>query len=800
MKFYRLVFPFVFGTILLAVIGLGLHNASAPRALAAPTATTWYVDAATGNDADDCLTPATACLTVGGAVGKAASGDTIQIAPGTYTENLDINFDLTFVGAGMDATFLDGGQAGRTLVTASSHITLTHLTVQNGVATGSGFAGSGGGIYNYAGLVLDNVRVWQNAAQDGGAGIFTSGDLIIQNSEIISNTAQGVGGAVYIWSNGGVTITESLILSNTASQGGGIFAIGDLNIADSTLAYNASALFGGGLVVLGNNANVDIQRSTFAYNQTDGYGAGIVNNAGILTLTNVTISNNTGNNYTGLANISTSAQTTVVNSTFADNQASNSGVGWGGIGNISDGIISLQNTLLSNNDERNCLSEGSWTSLGHNLSSDNYCNFTQPGDLQNTDPELAPLADYSGPTWTHALYPTSPALDSGTNTGCPLTDQRGVARPFDGDNDGTATCDRGAVETRHQFIVSDVTLLEGSVGTTNAVFTVTLAPTSTLPVTVSYTTIDGNAQAGSDYTTASGTLTFAPGESLQTVPVAITGDTDDEPNETFILQLSNPLNADLLDGAGLGTIIDDDGLPTLNINPVSLEEGNSGSAPMTFIVTLSPVHFQTVTVDYATSDDTATAGADYQPANGTLTFAPNETSKEITVNILGDLVDEGESEVFHLNLSNPTNANVNPSTAEGTILDNDIAQLNIGPTREIYEGNTGHVTLVFSATLTIPTSFPVTVDYYTQSGVGGTFATPGEDYEETSGTLTFAPGESEQTFTITIYSDYAVEEDEHFGVYLTNASPISIYGSATTGYILNDDDGVIRVFLPVIVK
>ena len=79
-----------------------------------------------------------------------------------------------------------------------------------------------------------------------------------------------------------------------------------------------------------------------------------------------------------------------------------------------------------------------------------------------------------------------------------------------------------------------------------------------------------------------------------------------------------------------------------------------------------------------------------------------------------------------------------------------------------------------------------------------TFATPGDDYEDVSGTLSFATGETEKTFTVTIYGDLVDEVDEYFGAYIINAYPVSIYGSASTGYILDDDN--IRVVLPVIIK
>src|SRR4030095_16123414 len=114
-------------------------------------------------------------------------------------------------------------------------------------------------------------------------------------------------------------------------------------------------------------------------------------------------------------------------------------------------------------------------------------------------------------------------------------------------------------------------------------------------VTVNYTTANGTATAGSDYVATNGLVTFAPGTTSQNITVRVIGDQVNEVNETFFVNLSNPTNASIADGQGLGTITNDDSSPTLSISDVSLAEGDSGSTDAGFVVTLSAASGQTVT-------------------------------------------------------------------------------------------------------------------------------------------------------------------------------------------------------------
>jgi hypothetical protein len=222
--------------------------------------------------------------------------------------------------------------------------------------------------------------------------------------------------------------------------------------------------------------------------------------------------------------------------------------------------------------------------------------------------------------------------------------------------------------------ISDKTVTEGNSGSGNAAFTVTLSSASTNPVTVGYSTANGTATAGSDYTATSGTLTFAPGVTSQTVNVAILGDTTSEPDETFSVALSNPSGGVIARGTATGTITNDDQppatLPSASIADLSVVEGNGDHAHFMFTVTLSKASDTPVTVQYATADGTATGGVDYVSGSGTVTFAPGTTAQMVHVDIKGDSVAE-PNETFTVTLSNPSGTTIGRAVATATIVDDD---------------------------------------------------------------------------------------------------------------------------------
>jgi len=222
--------------------------------------------------------------------------------------------------------------------------------------------------------------------------------------------------------------------------------------------------------------------------------------------------------------------------------------------------------------------------------------------------------------------------------------------------------------------IGDAAVSEGHSGMVSATFTVTMAKPSSQTVTVSYGTADSGgyytASAGSDYQAASGTLTFAPGETTKTITIQVIGDRLGEQKETFYVNLNNLTGAIITGGQGTGTIADDE--PRISIGDVTKREGRKNTTQFTFTVTLSAAYDQTVTMSFRTADGTATTSdTDYVARTGTLTFAPGETTKTITIEVKGDTKKEAD-ETFYVDLFGlSSNALFTKSRGFGTILNDD---------------------------------------------------------------------------------------------------------------------------------
>lgn len=410
-------------------------------------------------------------LTVSGAgENAAASGD------------LDITDNLILNGAGAATTVIDGGAIDRVLDIADGVTAqISGVTLRNGFVLGSGgginnlgsltlrdsavtdnvsapaFGIAGGGIYHFSSgeaavsLALDNVTVSGNGADNasvpgginingGGIGI-VGGAASITGSTISGNTATtgsaGVsgsdaanGGGIYI-NSGNITITDSAISGNTADwNGGGIHNFGALTLSGSTVSGN-SAFQGGGIYTDGNPAR-------------------------LLTLINSTVSGNI-TTHPSLSptlggGLFISKPTVIRNSTITDNDAGDGAGIWldpTGVTSQNQGSVALGHTIIAGQASggAGCGGGSAIASDGNNLASDASCALTGSGDINGISANLGALSSNSGgSTAVHAPQPGSAAIDAGNNSACPAVDQRGFARPADGNGDASAICDIGAVE------------------------------------------------------------------------------------------------------------------------------------------------------------------------------------------------------------------------------------------------------------------------------------------------------------------------------------------------------------------
>ncbi len=262
----------------------------------------------------------------------------------------------------------------------------------------------------------------------------------------------------------------------------------------------------------------------------------------------------------------------------------------------------------------------------------------------------------------------------------------------------------------------------------------------------------------------------------------IVNDLLDESDETFLVNLTAPQNATILDGQALGTITDNDPFPTLAVDDVTVLEGDSGTVDATFTVRLNVPSGREVTVNYATANGSAVAPGDYAPASGPLAFAPGETTKSVTVTVNGDLLDEA-NETFFVNLTSPTNATFLDNQGLGTITDDDgTPALSINDAT-VTEGNSGSINAIFTVTLAPTSGQTVTVQYATADGT----AVASSDYTQVGNTLTFAPGESTKTIAVQVRGDTAIESNETFLVNLSNATNAALADGQGLGTITNDD-------------
>ncbi|QIL79568.1 IPTL-CTERM sorting domain-containing protein [Diaphorobacter sp. HDW4A] len=401
-----------------------------------------------------------------------------------------------------------------------------------------------------------------------------SGDAVVNLNKLALTQGNGapssVGGALSVGS-GTTTLTEVLVSNSTAtgagfSQGGGIYVngTGTLYLLDSTVMNNSAANGGGGIGVASGGA-VHVIRSTISGNSTTNLGAngGGIDVKGQLEIVNSTVSGNTANTGSGIG-VSGDGSANILFTTIAYNTATSANSGQLESYTPNSTSIVSGSIIANPTGGVNCAStEGSLTSSGYNLSSDDSCAFmTAQGDLTHTDPLQASLGFNGYINRTHALLTGSPAINAGP-TLVPVqatTDQNHKARVQAG------RADIGAYEATAAIVVNvgNASITEGNAGTTVLDFPISLsAPAPSGGITITWSTADGTAAASSDYVAvAGGQVTIPAGDNSGSLTVTINGDIQVEPNETFTVTLDSiGAGASIGTSTATGTIANDDSLP-----------------------------------------------------------------------------------------------------------------------------------------------------------------------------------------------------------------------------------------------
>ena len=441
-------------------------------------------------------------------------------------------------------------------------------------------------------------------------------------------------------------------------------------------------------------------------------------------------------------------------------------------------------------------------------------SFTCPGDDGSTpfNPSDGTIADFIGygstaATAGHCYEGTGPTAATSNTTaafrkggGCVDTNDNAadsfVYTPVPRNSSTAAnTCSGQTTD----IVINDVTVTEGDGGTVSANFTVTLTSPSASTVTVDYATANNTAVAPGDYNAITTTqLSFSPGTTSLPVSVTVNGDTLDEPDETFFVNLSNASNATILDSQGVGTITDNDVPPALTINDVSQNEGASGPTTFTFTVHLAaPALTGGVTFDIATADGTAQdgdmSGEDFDYVAKSLlaqTIPAGSQDYIFTVTVNGDSTNE-PNETFFVNVTNVTGATVSDGAGQGTIQNDDSPTLSINDVTQT-EGDSGTTTFTFTVTSSLPApAGGITFDIATADGTAQDDNPVSEDNDYVAKSLTaqtIPAGMTTYLFTVDVNGDTKNESIcETFLVNITNATNASILDGQGQGGITDND-------------
>ena len=720
----------------------------------------------------------------------------------------------------------------------SNTVTVNHSTFD---ANGAPFFG--GGIHNLSnGVVFINDSLFTGNVANSGGAVYNddNGSITISRSNFITNHAQ-VGGA-FGNKDGGMDFFNSTLSGNTSNGDGGAGSnrLGTVRFFSSTLSGNTSGNAGGAVYFTFEGAsNGTFNNCTITGNHA-GTGGGIMvfNGQSIVRFGNTIMAGNTaltqapdlyGQIYSSGYNIFGKRNgngTSIFNEQPSDIIGTESSPVNPLLGLLADnGGPTKTHALLPGSPALN-----SGNAFGETTDQRGF-NRTVNGttdrgafEVQNAPASLAVFSGSPQSATVGSSYAPLQArvLDTGNDPvgGVSVTfnaPPSGASGTFPGGVfSATATTDGNGVATapvltanntaggfqvsagyaasplatfdltnieKPTISVDDVTFT-GADSLVGSGFTVTLSAPSASPVTIHYQTADGTAIAGEDYTATSGTLTFDPGETSHTVPVTILPDNVQEDTEQFYLNLDSPSsNAVIADGQGVGTIPNDDAEPTFAIDDVTMAEGNSGTTNFIFTITKTGSTTLSSTVSYTTNNGSATAGSDFTGVTDSVVFLANETTKQVTVNVSGDISYEN-NETFTLDLTSAGNGTFTDNSGLGTITNDDALPAFSIDEVTLNEGNSGTTSFVFTVTKTGATDLPSSVQFTTEDASATVSA---GDYQANSGTLNFTAAETAKQISVTVNGDTTFEDNEVFIARISSPTGAMISVSSGAGSITNDD-------------
>jgi len=280
--------------------------------------------------------------------------------------------------------------------------------------------------------------------------------------------------------------------------------------------------------------------------------------------------------------------------------------------------------------------------------------------------DLGAIPGGTGATIQVQTVPNSPG---------PTASQVSVSRGEADANSANNVISVATLVTQPAIAIADVAVLERDSGTNDVTFLLTLTPSSTNTVQVNFSTANGTAiGSGStaDYVPRSGAATFAPGMTNLQITVGVRGDRVFENDETFLINLTTPVNGMIGDGQATATIQNDDAMPTVSVTDVTVTEQNTTTTNAIFRVSLSGGSGLPVVVTFAAASGTAEAGIDFSNRIGQLTFTAGTPflTQNVALLVYGDTTPE-PNETFFLHLTSVTNVTIARASGLGTIVNDD---------------------------------------------------------------------------------------------------------------------------------